>query len=116
MESDIVTHLRSISFFYFFFFFNTLIYLRYLKIKYAYIEGDIPASIGNLTNLETLELISDHSKFLPESIMKLLRFRNLCGTLSLPNYLDTALLVETLDSQIVRLIVEGKLPNINRLG
>jgi chaperonin cofactor prefoldin len=101
---------------------GTLIHLRYLKIKYAYIKGDIPASIGNLTNLETLEIIGDHSKFLPESIMKLPRLRYLCGTVSLPNYLDTALwnlqvlFVEPLDSQIVRLIVEGKLPNINRLG
>ncbi|XP_059436529.1 putative disease resistance RPP13-like protein 3 [Corylus avellana] len=99
---------------------GTLIHLRYLKIKYGYIEVDIPASIGNLTNLETLHVYSPNSVLLPISVMKLPRLRNLCGTMCFSNHLDTAMwklqvLSMPPHSQILRLIVEGMIPNIRTL-
>jgi hypothetical protein len=87
--------------------------------------GDVLVSIGNLTNLETLAITTTDvfaTIRLPDSIMKLLRLRNLYGNVSLPEHLVTAmwnlqvLSVRLWDSQIVRLMVEGKLPSIRKLG
>ncbi|XP_059436530.1 putative disease resistance RPP13-like protein 3 [Corylus avellana] len=100
---------------------GTLIHLRYLKIKYSHIVGDIPASIGNLTNLETFHLYCESSMLLPNSIVKQPRLWNLCGVVSFSNHWDTAmwnlqdLSLMSLHSQIVRLIFGGMIPNLRKL-
>ncbi|XP_059443730.1 putative late blight resistance protein homolog R1B-16 [Corylus avellana] len=102
---------------------GTLIHLRYLKIFCI----SIPDSIGNLKNLETLAINTQGgaaSVFLPHSIIRLTRLRNLQGHVGLPDNfpLVTAwsslqvLSNITMNSQIVHFIVEGKLPNLRKLG
>jgi len=100
---------------------ETLIHLRYLKISLVGEKGDIPASIGNLTNIETLLIMGSGLRCLP-SIMKLPRLRNLCGTVNFSEHLDTTLwnlqVLTTVrpSAQFGDLIVMGKLPNIRKLG
>jgi hypothetical protein len=101
---------------------GTLIYLRYLKINLLFSENRyIPASIGNLTNIETLLIMDKGSRCLPDSIMKLPRLRNLCGTVNFSEHLDTTLWnLQVLtavrpSAQFGDLIVMGKLPNIRKL-
>jgi Leucine-rich repeat (LRR) protein len=103
---------------------GTLIHLRYLKISFnLYSEkGYIPASIGNLMNIETLLIMDNGSRCLPDSIMKLPRLRNLCGAVNFSEQLDTSLwnlqVLTTVrpSTQFGDLIVTGKLPNIRKLG
>ncbi|XP_059442121.1 putative disease resistance RPP13-like protein 3 [Corylus avellana] len=115
---------------------GTLIHLRYLNILCV----SIPDSIGNLKNLETLAICTGEmgGVFLPDSIIKLTRLRNLQGHLVLPDHFprnlkghlvlpDNFTLVTAwsslqvlsnikMNSQIVHFIVEGKLPNLRKLG
>jgi broad-specificity NMP kinase len=99
-----------------------LIHLRYLMISLLDKKGYIPASIGNLTNIETLLIMGSGSRCLPDSIMKLPRLRNLCGTVNFSEHLDTTLWnLQALTTirpsvQFGDLIVMGKLPNIRKLG
>ncbi|XP_062161458.1 putative disease resistance protein At1g50180 [Alnus glutinosa] len=102
---------------------GTLIHLRYLRISFKFgEEGYIPASIGNLTNIETLLIIGTASRCLPDSIMKLPRLRNLYGTVNFSEHLDTSLwnlqVLTTVrpSAQFGDLIVMGKLPNIRKLA
>ncbi|XP_059459813.1 disease resistance protein RPP13-like [Corylus avellana] len=103
------------------------IHLRYLGIK-PDAMGDIPASICNLTNLETLDMRgSTFLNHLPKGICKLRRLRNLhmSGPVILPDYLDPAVRVlwslqvlstVSLTPQNVGLIVKANPPNIRKLG
>jgi hypothetical protein len=101
---------------------GTLIHLRYLKGNLSSQKRYIPASIGNLTNIETF-LILDvlGSSCLSDSIMKLPRLRNLCGRVNFSGHLDTTLwnlqVLATVSpsAQFGDLIVMGKLPNIRKL-
>jgi hypothetical protein len=105
-----------------------LIFLRYLRIKSDELK-DLPASICNLENLETLDMRG--SKFLtrlPKGIWKLRRLRNLYmyGAVSLPNHLDpniTAMenlrVLSTIspNQEIVRRISSGQIfPNLTKFG
>jgi hypothetical protein len=100
---------------------GTLIHLRYLKISLLDGKGYIPASIGNLTNIETLLIMGSWSRCLPDSIMKLQRLRNFYGTVNFSEHLDTTLwnlqVLTTVrpSAQFGDLIVMGKLPNIRKL-
>jgi hypothetical protein len=112
---------------------GTLIHLRYLKIIYDS-KFYIPDSIGNLKNLETLAITryisygvnDEDAAVLPGSIIKLTSLRNLQGNVSLPNNFPLVTAWSSLQvlsintrsssSQIVHFIVEGKLPNLRKLG
>ncbi|XP_059443902.1 disease resistance protein RPP13-like [Corylus avellana] len=102
---------------------GTLIHLRYLNILCQH----IPVSIGNLENLETLtinNMFDEGSVLLPDSIIKLTRLRNLQGYVGLPDNFPLVTAWSSLqvlsniqiDSQILHFIVEGKLPNLRKLG
>jgi hypothetical protein len=108
---------------------GTLIHLRYLKIG-CETEVCIPDSIGNLKNLETIAITTDHVigdvSVLPDSIIKLTSLRNLQGNVRLPDNfplvtawssLQVLSIIDTMNSlQIAHFIVEGKLPNLRKLG
>jgi hypothetical protein len=105
-----------------------LVFLRYLRIKSLELK-DLPASICNLENLETLDMRG--SKFLtrlPKGIWKLRRLRNLYlyGAVSLPNHLDRNIramenlrVLSTISPnlEIVRRISSGEIfPNLTKFG
>jgi hypothetical protein len=105
-----------------------LIHLWYLKIL-CDSELYIPDSIGNLKNLETLAITTYHgenSVVLPDSTIKLTSLRNLEGNVNLADNFPLVTAWSSLQvlsintwsssSQIVHFIVEGKLPNLRKLG
>jgi len=98
-----------------------LIHLRYLGIESDALKA-IPHSIGNLINLETLNMKGTFLNCLPKEIWKLRRLRNLyvSGPVSLPNDLDPE--VEVLGNLQVLSTVSLKpqsslrIPNVRKLG